>query len=92
MTSETFFPSLDDLLAIGRKLLGDNLPIRDIGLLESAVARPQTTVFGEDAYPSLWDKAAALLHSIVLDHPWSMETKGLAGWLPPRSWGSMATR
>ena len=80
MTGETFFPTLDDLLAIGRKLLGDNLPIRDIGLLESAVARPQTTVFGEDAYPSLWDKAAALLHSIVLGHPLVDGNKRL-GWL-----------
>jgi len=47
VTAETYFPTLDDLLAIGRKLLGDNLPIRDIGLLESAVARPRATVFGD---------------------------------------------
>jgi len=39
--------------------------VRDIGLLASATGRPQTTVFGEDAYPTLADKAAALMHSIA---------------------------
>lgn len=80
MTDETFFPSLENLLAIAREMLGENLPVRDMGLLESAAARPQTTVFGEDAYPSLWDKAAALLHSIVLGHPLVDGNKRL-GWL-----------
>ncbi len=80
MTYKVFFPKLEDLLSIGRKLLGENLPIRDISLLESAVARPRTTVFGEDAYPTLWDKAAALLHSIVLSHPLVDGNKRL-GWL-----------
>lgn len=44
-------------------------PIRDEGLLESAVARPSTTVMGSDAYPTLHLKAAALLHSVCLNHP-----------------------
>ena len=61
-------------------LLGDPPPIRDIGLLGSAVARPQTTVFGEDAYPDLWTKAAALLHSIVKNHALVDGNKRL-GWL-----------
>lgn len=39
-----------------------------IGLLESAVARPQASAFGTDAYPDLASKAAALLHSLVLNH------------------------
>ena len=80
MTTETFFPLLENLLATAREILGENLPIRDMGLLESALARPQTTVFGQDAYPSLWDKAAALLHSIVLGHPLVDGNKRL-GWL-----------
>ena len=46
----------------------DPPPICDVGLLGSAVARPQTTVFGQDAYPDLWAKAAALLQSIVNNH------------------------
>jgi death-on-curing protein len=42
--------------------------VRDIGLLEAAVARPQATVFGADAYPDLDTKAAALLHSLARNH------------------------
>jgi death-on-curing protein len=38
--------------------------VRDAGLLASAVARPSTSVFGEDAYPDLWSKAAALCQSL----------------------------
>ena len=44
-------------------------PIRDEGLLESALARPSTTVMGRDAYMTLESKAAALLHSLCLNHP-----------------------
>lgn len=39
--------------------------VRDIGLLESAVARPKASVFGQDAYATLAEKAAALMHSIA---------------------------
>ena len=42
--------------------------------------RPQATAFGEDAYPDLWTKAAALLHSIVKNHALVDGNKGL-GWL-----------
>jgi death-on-curing protein len=42
--------------------------VRDYGLLESALARPQATAFGADAYPALEEKAAALLHSVVRNH------------------------
>jgi death-on-curing protein len=41
------------------------MEVRDWGLIESALARPRATAFGEDAYPSIWEKAAALLHSLV---------------------------
>lgn len=58
---------LDDVLHIARRTL-DVVEIRDIGLLESAVARPATTVFGRDAYPALHDKAAALVHSVARNH------------------------
>ena len=43
--------------------------VRDIGGLESAVARPQSSVFGNDAYPTLIEKASAMLHSLILNHP-----------------------
>lgn len=71
---------LDDLLDLARRLLGDPPPVRDLGLLGSAVARPQTTVFGEDAYPDIWTKAAAMLHSIVGNHALVDGNKRL-GWL-----------
>lgn len=41
----------------------------DFALLESAVLRPQATAFGEDAYATLHEKAAALLHSLACNHP-----------------------
>lgn len=43
--------------------------VKDLGLLGSALARPKTTLFGEDAYPSLELKAAALMHSLIKNHP-----------------------
>ncbi len=42
--------------------------MRDWGLLQSAVGRPRSSVFGEDAYPALFEKAAALLHSLSSNH------------------------
>ena len=57
---------LDDLLAL-MELLGAG-PVRDIGLLDSAAARAQSTAFGEDAYPSVQEKAGALLHSLCRNH------------------------
>ena len=71
---------LEDLLHLAGRLLGDPPPVRDVGLLGSAAARPQTTVFGEDAYPDIWTKAAALLISIVKDHALVDGNKRL-GWL-----------
>jgi death-on-curing protein len=56
--------TLEELIYVAQRTLGEVL-VRDHGLLESALARPQTTVFGDDAYPSVEEKAAALLHSIA---------------------------
>ena len=61
------FLTVEDLLEIARGVL-EVVEVRDIGLLASAAGRPQTTVFGEDAYPTLADKAAALMHSIARNH------------------------
>jgi len=74
------FLHLADLVALARDLLGDPPPIRDMGLLDSAAARPRTTVFGDDAYPDIWTKSAALLHSIVKNHALIDGNKRL-GWL-----------
>ena len=65
----TTFLTLEEALAIGAAVTGGPVGLRDAGLLEAGLARPRTTVFGEDAYPSLHEKAAALLHSIVTNHP-----------------------
>jgi death on curing protein len=71
---------VEDLMVLAQLLLGDPAPIRDVGLLESAAARPRASAFGEDAYPDLWTKAAALLHSIVKNHALVDGNKRL-GWL-----------
>ena len=80
MSDRPEYLDLEDLLALARRLLGDPPPVRDIGLLASAVARPQASVFGEDAYPDIWTKAAALLQSIVSNHALVDGNKRL-GWL-----------
>ena len=59
---------LDDLLHIAERALGHTPHVRDYGLLESALARPRATAFGEDAYPDIHHKAAALLHSLATNH------------------------
>jgi len=71
---------LEDLIDLATGLLGDPPPIRDVGLLGSAAARPQTTAFGEDAYPDIWAKAAALLQSIVKNHA-LVDGNERLGWL-----------
>ena len=60
--------TIDELLRVAERVLGLDFEIRDPGLLESAAARPQTTAFGRDAYPTLDEKAAALLHSLARNH------------------------
>lgn len=80
MSDPVEFLDLDDVLGLARRLLGDPPPIRDVGLLGSAVARPQTSIGGEDAYPTIWLKAAALLQSIVDNHALIDGNKRL-GWL-----------
>jgi death-on-curing protein len=64
--SDEEFLDLEDVLEMVRTLeIG---PIRDVGLLDSAVNRPRSSAFGEDAYPTLDLKAAALLHSMTKNH------------------------
>lgn len=64
--SAVVYLTLDDLLTFTR-LLGAG-PVRDIGLLDSAAARARSTVYGQDAYPTISLKAAALIHSICRNH------------------------
>jgi death on curing protein len=74
------FLDLDDVIGLAIAFFGDPPPISDVGLLGSAVARPQTSAFGDDAYPDIWTKAAALLHSVVKNHALVDGNKRL-GWL-----------
>jgi death on curing protein len=69
---------LEDLLGLVRALGAG--PVRDPGLLDAACARPRSTVLGQDAYPTLEEKAAALLHSLVRNHALVDGNKRL-GWL-----------
>lgn len=48
---------------------GGSSGLRDLPLLESAVFRPQSSFGGDDLYPTMFDKAAALIHSLILNHP-----------------------
>ncbi len=67
MAKEIDYLELADILQLGREIIAD-FRVRDLGLLESALARPKTTVFGDDAYPSFYQKVATLLHSIARNH------------------------
>ncbi len=64
----TEYLDLEDVLEIARLALGAPPDIRDYGLLESALARPRASVFGEDAYPDIHLKAAALVQSLTRNH------------------------
>jgi death-on-curing protein len=64
--NEIEYLDLEDVLGMVRYMgVG---PIRDIGLLDSAVSRPRSSAFGVDAYTTLSLKAAALLHSMTKNH------------------------
>lgn len=64
--------TLNEVLVLHARLIqatGGSRGLRDVGLLESALARPQATFGGVDLYPDLWTKAASLMHSLVQNHP-----------------------
>jgi death-on-curing protein len=64
----TEYLTVEDLVDLTQRVTGAPASVRDYGLLSSAVARPATIAFGQVAYPELFDKAAALLHSIRMNH------------------------
>ena len=67
----------DALLLIEDLAIG---PVRDLGLLDSALHRPAAILWGRDAYATIDEKAAALLDSLVRNHPLVDGNKRL-GWL-----------
>lgn len=70
--------ALEDVLYLAARI-GEPHP-RDLGLVASAVARPRTTAFGDDAYPDVHAKAAALLHSLARNHAFVDGNKRIS-WL-----------
>ena len=76
----TRYLTVEQALRIARTAVGGPVEVRDIGLLESAVHRPRASMLGQDAYPDLFTKAAALLHSLAGNHPLLDGNKRLA-WL-----------
>ena len=72
MSSQALFLTLEQILTTHTDQIeryGGSHGLRDLGLLESAVYRPGSTFAGEDLYPSIFDKAASLVHSLLLNHP-----------------------
>ena len=69
--------TVEDLLLIAETI--GTAAVRDVGLLDAAAHRPQATAFGEDAYSTLHQKAAALLDAVVRNHALVDGNKRL-GW------------
>jgi len=72
------FLDVEELLHVARRTLGAEPEVRDLGLFESALARPQASAFGEHSYPSIHEKAAALLDSLARHHALVDANKRLA--------------
>ena len=69
--------NLPNIQTIHLELYGKRM-VRDMSLLEAAAGRPQQSIFGQDAYPALPEKATALLHSIARNHPFADGNKRTA--------------
>jgi death-on-curing protein len=72
--------TVEQAMRIARIAVGGPVHVRDVGLLDAAVHRPRASVLGQDAYPDLFTKSAALLHSLARNHPLADGNKRLA-WL-----------
>ena len=72
------YVTFEEVLRINENVLGTTPEVRDVGLLASAVGRPQLVVFGNDAYSTLFDKAAALMESICQNHAFIQGNKRTA--------------
>lgn len=75
------YVTLEEVLAIHDDMIeryGGSFGIRDLGLIQSAIARPQTTFGGENLYPTILDKAAALFHPLLFNHAFADGNKRTA--------------
>jgi len=64
----TRYVTLEEALRVAETVIGAEPLVRDLGLIDSALSRAQSSLFGQDAYPSLDEKAAAMLQSLALNH------------------------
>ncbi len=72
MSAEVRFLSIETAIAINEAMarrFGGSSGLRDLGLLESAMAQPAQSFGGDDLYPTISDKAARYAIGITLDHP-----------------------
>ncbi len=69
---------VEEVLHLHRIEVGADVGVRDHNLLEAAVERPRQSAFGDDAYPTLASKAAALLESLARNHPFVDGNKRIA--------------
>ena len=76
----TQYLTTEQALLIARYACGGPVQVRDLGLLDAAVNRSRAGMFGQEAYPDVLTKAAALLHSLAANHPLVDGNKRLA-WL-----------
>lgn len=79
----TVYPGFEIILAINEDITGCRA-VRDAGAIQSAAGRPAATAFGQDAYPTVWEKAAALLQSLACNHGFADGNKRTA-WLAAMS-------
>lgn len=73
--------TLDEVLSIHEKMLlvgGGREGIHDFTLLHSAIERPKASFAGKSLYPTIWLKAAALIHSLIKNHPFEDGNKRTA--------------
>jgi death-on-curing protein len=74
MNGETRYVTRDEVIAYHRRVLldsGQSPLVINPGRLDAAIARPQSSAFGEEAFPGLVEKAAALLQAVVVGHPFA---------------------
>ncbi|MBI4999190.1 type II toxin-antitoxin system death-on-curing family toxin [Candidatus Gottesmanbacteria bacterium] len=73
--------TLDEVLAVHEKMLligGGREGVHDFTLLHSAIERPKASFAGKSLYPTIWLKAAALIHSLIKNHPFEDGNKRTA--------------
>lgn len=75
--------SVQEVIAINVAMIqryspGEQIGVKSSALLESAIQRPMSSAFGEDAYPTVFEKAAALFESLEQNHPFQNANKRTA--------------